>query len=55
MSPAEAAAILRRHNVWRRDIHDESDPPIEMLPPKLIGEAIDVAVKFIEAHTDGDV
>lgn len=45
MTPREAAAILRQHNVWRR--WDGDDAP-EMLPPKLIGEAMDVAAKYIE-------
>lgn len=45
MRPDEAAAILRQHNRWRRDTSDE--PLIRMLDPKLVGEAIDVAVDFI--------
>ncbi len=44
MTPNESAAILRQHNVWRR--HD-GDEPMEMQPPKLLGEAIDVAAKYI--------
>jgi hypothetical protein len=47
MTPREAAAILRQHNEWRR-----YDGPIgtwpEMLTPKLIGEAMDIAAKYIE-------
>lgn len=54
MTPTESATILRQHNAWRRDVHDEADPPLEMQSPKLLGEAIDVAVKFIEAHVDED-
>lgn len=47
MTPREAAAILRQHNEWRRyDGPDEDHPP--MLPPKLIGEAMDIAAKYIE-------
>lgn len=53
MTPTEAAAILRQHNAWRRDRHEVNR--YEMQNPALIGEAIDVAVKFIEAHTDDDV
>lgn len=45
MTPAEAAAILRQHNAWRRDRHEVNQ--YEMLPPKLIGEAIDVATRYI--------
>ena len=44
MTPTESATILRQHNAWRR--HDR-DEPMEMQPPKLIGEAIDVAVRYI--------
>jgi hypothetical protein len=44
MTPTESAAILRQHNAWRR--HD-GDEPMEMQSPRLIGEAIDVAVKYI--------
>lgn len=47
MTPTESATILRQHNAWRRDIHDEADPPLQMQSPKLIGEAIDVAVRYI--------
>lgn len=47
MTPREAAAILRQHNEWRR-----FDGPItrlpKQLPPKLIGEAMDIAAKYIE-------
>ncbi len=52
MTPTEAAAILRQHNAWRRYNGDE---PMDMQSPQLLGEAIDVATQFIEAHTDGDV
>jgi hypothetical protein len=44
MTPTESAAILRQHNAWRR--HD-GDEPMDMQPPELIGEAIDVAVRYI--------
>lgn len=47
MTPREAAAILRQHNEWRR--WDAMDPNMPtMLPPKLIGEAMDIAAKYIE-------
>lgn len=45
MTPTEAAAILRQHNAWRRDRHEVNQ--YEMQNPTLIGEAIDVAVKYI--------
>lgn len=44
MTPAEAATILRQHNAWRR-----GDEELEMQPPKLLGEAIDVAVAHLTA------
>jgi hypothetical protein len=50
MSPSESAAILRQHNEWRRwngDPFEEAGPPQQ--DPRQIGEAIDVAVKFLEA------
>ena len=47
MTPIEAAAILRKHNEYRRD---NSDDPPPMQHPTLIGEAIDVAVEYIESR-----
>lgn len=44
MTPKESAAILRQHNAWRRY---NGDDPMEMQSPELIGEAIDVAVKYV--------
>jgi len=43
MTTQQAISILRQHNAWRR-----GDDTIEMQEPKEIGEAIDVAVRFIE-------
>ena len=43
MTPAEAAAILRQFNEWRR-----GDDDIEQPAPREIGEAIDAAVEMIE-------
>ena len=43
MNAIEAADILRKHNEWRRD----DDGLIETHSPKLIGEAIDLAVEYI--------
>jgi hypothetical protein len=49
MTPKQAAEILRKHNEWRRfDGEPENSP--QMLHPKLIGEAIDVAVEYIESQ-----
>jgi hypothetical protein len=42
VSHVEAAEILASHNAWRR-----GDETIPQLPPKLIGEAIDVAVEAL--------
>lgn len=42
MTRLEAAEILATHNAWRR-----GDDTIPQLPPKLIGEAIDVAVSAL--------
>ena len=44
MSPAEAAAFLRRYNEWRRGELDD----LSMPDPREIGEAIDAAVEMID-------
>jgi hypothetical protein len=41
MTKEEALKILIEYNQWRRGLE------IEMLPPKLIGEAIDVAIECL--------
>ena len=50
MSKDEALKILTEYNKWRRGADTE------MLPPKLIGEAIDVAIdcltKIVEENGD---
>lgn len=46
MTPREAAAILRQHNEWHR--YDGDSPGAPMIDPKLIGEAMDIAAKYIE-------
>ncbi len=46
MNHPEALAILVEYNAWRR-----GDETHEQLPPKLIGEAIDVAISALK----GDV
>lgn len=43
MNITEALQILVQYNKWRR-----SDKQIDMLDPKRIGEAIDVAIKVLE-------
>ena len=45
MTPAEAAAFLRRYNEWRRT-DDRYGMPCP--DPREIGEAIDAAVEMIE-------
>ena len=45
MSPAEAAAFLRRYNEWRRTDDSYGMPYPD---PREIGEAIDAAVEMIE-------
>lgn len=55
MTPSQAAEILRRHNEWRRfdgEPLDEDQP--EMINPMLIGQAIDVAVAFINERKDNE-
>jgi hypothetical protein len=46
MTYAQAIAILKAHNEWRRDNEGKHTMP----DPKLIGEAIDVLVKHYEDH-----
>ncbi len=41
---AEHAEVLRLFNIWRRWDGDEEDSP-QMPEPRLIGKAIDAAVK----------
>lgn len=48
MTPAEAAEVLRKFNAWRRGDDDDST----MLRPKVIGEAIDVAIAELEKTRD---
>ena len=48
MTTQQAITILRQHNKWRR-----GDDTIEMQEPKDIGEAIDVAVRFMEMVVSG--
>ncbi len=43
MTNKEAIEILTKHNVWRR-----SEDGIGMIHPKLVGEAIDCAIKTMQ-------
>ena len=45
MTIEEATEILRKHNEWRRGAED-----IQPYAPSLIGEAIDVVLKYYEAN-----
>ena len=47
MTPAEATAILRQFNEWRRGDYEPSEQP-EPPDPCKISEAIDAAVEMIE-------
>ena len=44
MTPAEAAALLRQFNGWRRDFEDKFEQP----DAHEVSEAIDAAVEMIE-------
>ena len=51
MTPEEALVILTEFNRWRRD----NDDVVEMPPPALIGQAIDVAIECLEKqNTNGN-
>lgn len=52
---ADAAAILKQHNVWRRwnGDWDEEDGP-EPVGPSELGRAIDMVVTHIESLTPAD-
>lgn len=47
MKTAEAIQILEKHNLWRRGADD-----IDMIEPKLIGEAIDTVVNYLKPTTE---
>ena len=51
MTPTECAALLRQHQSWRRFDGELTDSP-PMLDPKVIGKAIDAAIRIIE-RSDG--
>lgn len=52
MTKREASKVLLSHNTWRRR---DVGTPGELQDPKLIGEAIDVAIKVLglEILADG--
>lgn len=47
MTLEQCIATLKHHNQWRR-----GDEDLEMLEPKIIGEAIDTAIEFLEKLKD---
>lgn len=47
MDERHCLEVLRAHNEWRRYKGDDDGAP-EMLPPKLVGQAIDHAIATIE-------
>lgn len=49
MTIEQAAAVLKAHNAWRRDVTDNPPPTTRnMQDPEDIGIAIDVAVRELE-------
>lgn len=50
MEIQEALVILTEFNRWRRD----NDDVVEMPPPALIGEAIDVMIEFVGTQLTKD-
>lgn len=51
MTPQEAAEILKRHNEWRRWIDNNVFPDIPGPSPRLVEQAIDVLVAYVESQT----
>lgn len=51
MSPSECAKLLRQHQEWRRFDGDIPDTP-PMLSPKVIGEAIDAAIRIVDQFVE---
>ena len=43
MTLKEATAILKKHNIWRR-----GDEDLAMTEPRILGEAIDIIVDYLE-------
>jgi len=46
MPPQQAIEILKQFNAWRRDDTDLHEQP----DPRLVGVAIDVAIRVLEAR-----
>lgn len=44
MTKKQAIKVLKWHNLWRRGAENA---PEEMLDPKLIGEALDTAIRLL--------
>lgn len=51
MSPIQCVKLLEQHQAWRRFDGDMCDGPT-MLPPKVIGDAIDAAIEIVKQHED---
>ena len=51
MSPSECAKLLRQHQEWWRFDGDMTDSP-PMLSPKVIGEAIDAAIRIVDQFVE---
>jgi hypothetical protein len=52
VTPAQCANLLERHQTWRRYDGEIGGGP-DMLPPKVVGEAIDAAIAM--AHRFDDI
>ena len=52
MTPEQCANLLERHQEWRRYDGEIGGGP-DMLPPKIVGEAIDAAIAM--AHRFDDI
>lgn len=50
MSPSEAAEILRQYNAYRR-----GESPYPYVTAKKVGDAIDLAVSFLDAAVPNDI
>lgn len=50
MTKQEAIEILEKHNLWRRDNNVPSK--YEMQEPKVLGQAIDFAIKYMKDEKD---
>lgn len=48
MTNSEALKILKDYQCWRRDLPDKDGNSVFMPHPKLIGIALDIAIKSLE-------